>query len=143
MLKVDRRDFLKTSGFAGIGILSPGKAWCLTKLELIGDTLREEYPYRGWEDIYRAEYAYDQIGYAAHCVNCQGNCAFKVLVKDGIVIREEQRGDKIEGKYGSKSICRTLKLSGYIHGKGEQNHHGTQSVGQPGSGRTQAEGDDV
>ncbi len=90
MLRVDRRNFLKTTGFTGIGILSSTKAWPLSKLELIGNNLHEEYPYRGWEDIYREEYVHDQVGYAAHCVNCQGNCAFKVLVKDGIVIREEQ-----------------------------------------------------
>ena len=42
---------------------------------------------RTWEDAYRKEYEHDVVGYAAHCVNCHGNCAFKILAKDGIVAR--------------------------------------------------------
>ncbi len=90
MQKLDRRDFLKTSGLLGLGILGPGNCWALTKLEMIGDNLREEYPYRGWEALYRGEYTGTVGGYAAHCVNCQGNCAFEIRVQDGIVLREEQ-----------------------------------------------------
>ncbi len=90
MTELDRRNFLKVSGLVGLGTLSAGNTWSLTALEPIGDTLNSEYPYRGWEDIYRGEYAYDSIGYAAHCVNCAGNCAFKIMIKDGIAVREEQ-----------------------------------------------------
>ena len=90
MKKLDRRDFLKTSSLAGIGVLSAEKAWSLTTLEPIHDTLKTDYPYRGWEDVYRKEYEHDVVGFSAHCVNCHGNCAFKVLARDGIVVREEQ-----------------------------------------------------
>ncbi len=95
MKKLDRRDFLKTSGTAGLGVagmtlLGAENAWSLTSLEPIHDTLNTDYPYRGWEDAYRKEYEHDVIGYSAHCVNCHGNCAFKILAKDGIVVREEQ-----------------------------------------------------
>ena len=90
MKKLDRRDFLKTSSLAGIGVLSADRAWSLTTLEPIHDTLSKEYPYRGWEDIYRKEYEHDVVGFSAHCVNCHGNCAFKILARDGIVVREEQ-----------------------------------------------------
>ena len=90
MKKLDRRDFLKASSMAGIGVLSAEKAWSLTTLETIHDTLKTDYPYRGWEDMYRKEYEHDVVGFAAHCVNCHGNCAFKVLARDGIVVREEQ-----------------------------------------------------
>ena len=62
----------------------------MTALQPIHDTLSKDYPYRSWEDIYRREYTQDVVGHAAHCVNCHGNCAFKVIAKDGIVIREEQ-----------------------------------------------------
>ena len=88
-MTLDRREFLKASA-VGIGALSADGAFGLTSLQPIGDTLRQDYPYRGWEDIYRDEYGWDEVGYAAHCVNCHGNCSFRVLVKDGIVVREEQ-----------------------------------------------------
>lgn len=90
MLQVKRRDFLKSSALVGAGVLAADNAWALNRLEPIEDTLAEEYPYRDWEDLYRREFTWDKIGKAAHCINCVGNCAFDVYVKDGIVLREEQ-----------------------------------------------------
>ena len=90
MKKLDRRDFLKTSSLASVSVLSGGKGWSLTTLEPISDTLKTDYPYRSWEDVYRNEYEQNVVGYAAHCVNCHGNCAFKIIGRDGIVVREEQ-----------------------------------------------------
>jgi DMSO reductase family type II enzyme molybdopterin subunit len=90
MNKIDRRGFLKTVGITGVSILNAENVWSLTSLQPIENTLTTDYAYRGWEDIYRKEYEHDVVGYAAHCVNCHGNCAFKILAKDGIVMREEQ-----------------------------------------------------
>ncbi|MGI9506413.1 MAG: molybdopterin-dependent oxidoreductase, partial [Geminicoccaceae bacterium] len=90
MQRVKRRDFLKTSALTGAGVLAADKAWALNRLEPIGDTLETDYPYRDWEDLYREEFTWDKVGKAAHCINCVGNCAFDVYVKDGIVLREEQ-----------------------------------------------------
>lgn len=92
MQQVDRRSFLKSLGAAGasVGVLGNGQAWALNRLEPVGDTLETEYPYRSWEDMYRNEWTWDKVGHAAHCINCMGNCAFDVYVKDGIVLREEQ-----------------------------------------------------
>ena len=90
MTSINRRQFLKTSGIAGLGLIGTGSSWSLTTLEPITDPLNKDYPYRNWEDIYRREYSHNTIGYASHCVNCHGNCAFKLTVKDGIVMREEQ-----------------------------------------------------
>lgn len=48
------------------------------------------------EDFYRKEFAGtygdgEQHGYAYHCVNCQGNCAWEVWIgKDGRITRENQ-----------------------------------------------------
>jgi len=47
------------------------------------------------EDMYRAEFAETlgdsgEHGFAYHCVNCQGNCAWQVWSKDGKVTRENQ-----------------------------------------------------
>lgn len=90
MWKLRRRDFLKGLGLTSTGALLSGNVWALNRLEPIGDTLASEYPYRSWEDLYRNEWAWDHVGHAAHCINCMGNCAWDVYVKDGIVIREEQ-----------------------------------------------------
>ena len=90
MLRVKRRDFLKASALTGAGVLTANDAWALNRLEPIGDTLDTDYPYRDWEDLYRDEFTWDKVGKAAHCINCVGNCAFDVFVKDGIVLREEQ-----------------------------------------------------
>lgn len=90
MSNMKRREFLRSSSLVGVGVLTANRAWSLNRLEPIGDTLAEEYPYRDWEDLYRQEFSWDKIGKSAHCINCLGNCAFNVYVKDGIVLREEQ-----------------------------------------------------
>ncbi len=92
MADLNRRRFLRGAALAGAGLgaLPTPRAWSLTTLQPIGDTLNSDYPYRGWEDIYRREYEHEVTGYAAHCVNCHGNCAFKIITRDGIVVREEQ-----------------------------------------------------
>lgn len=90
MQTVTRREFLGATALTGIGVLTADGAWALNKLEPLSDTLDQEYPYRGWEDLYRDEFTWDHVGYAAHCINCVGNCAFRIYVKDGIVLREKQ-----------------------------------------------------
>ena len=90
MQTVTRRDFLGATALTGIGVLTADGAWALNKLEPLTDTLNQDYPYRAWEDLYRDEFTWDHVGYAAHCINCVGNCAFRIYVKDGIVLREEQ-----------------------------------------------------
>ena len=90
MEKIDRRRFLQSSALGALAVVAPDHVWGLTRLEPIGDTLGREYPYRGWEEFYRGEFHADHAGYSAHCIDCQGNCAFKIFVKDGIVLREEQ-----------------------------------------------------
>ena len=90
MLRWTRRELMKRASLAGAGLFAANRGWALNRLEPIGETLTEEYPYRDWEDLYRNEFTWDKIGKAAHCINCLGNCAFDIYVKDGIVIREEQ-----------------------------------------------------
>ena len=47
--------------------------------------------YRGWEDVYRAKWAWDRVVRGAHLrANCFSACAFDLYVKDDIVWREEQ-----------------------------------------------------
>lgn len=71
----------------------PGSAFALTRLEPIGDPLKGEYPYRGWEDLYREEWTWDTKGFTTHSNGCVGGCAWTVYVKDGIPLREEQTAE--------------------------------------------------
>ncbi|MBK6658324.1 MAG: molybdopterin-dependent oxidoreductase [Proteobacteria bacterium] len=51
--------------------------------------------YRGWQDVYRAQWTWDRVVRSTHHFNCwfQAHCAWDVYVKDGIVYREEQAGE--------------------------------------------------
>ena len=90
-----RRKFLKGAGWRGSGRSCPFPAEAARK-KRDRKALKAkppEAPSRAWEDLYRNERVAtvgDAQGYAFHCSNCQGNCAWRALRKDGIVTREEQ-----------------------------------------------------
>ena len=89
---VDRRDFLKFSS-AGACTFALGLSEELQARILSVDDPLVSYPDRAWEDFYRKEFTASRgnaQGFAFHCSNCQGNCAFRVFAKDGVVPREEQ-----------------------------------------------------
>ncbi len=87
-MDLSRRDFLATTGLASLGVLVGPNAR-FAKLQDVGNPL-QEYPYRGWEDLYRKEWTWDRVQYATHSVGCVGKCSWKVYSKCGIPIREEQ-----------------------------------------------------
>ncbi len=42
---------------------------------------------------YRDKWSWDKTAWASHCINCYpGNCQYRVYVKDGKIVREEQSG---------------------------------------------------
>ena len=87
-----RRDFLKYSGTLCALKLGGLPLDALADVMMVDDPL-QAYPYRAWEDFYRKEFAAtrgNSQGFAFHCSNCQGNCAFRVFAKDGVIQREEQ-----------------------------------------------------
>jgi len=48
---------------------------------------------RGSEQSYRDELSYDRWGWGCHSVDCYpSNCPYRVYVKDGVAVREEQAG---------------------------------------------------
>jgi anaerobic selenocysteine-containing dehydrogenase len=50
-------------------------------------------PGSSWEDRYREKWQWDSVAWGTHCVDCPpGNCPFRVYVKAGAVVREEQAG---------------------------------------------------
>ena len=56
------------------------------------DPLRS-YPYRGWEDFYRKIWTWDKVVRSTHSANCTGSCSWKVYVRNGVMVREEQAAD--------------------------------------------------
>ena len=84
---MERRAFLKGTTYCGLALAFGGPLTPLRAQEASG------VGNRAWEDRYRRELADtlgDAMGFAFHCSNCQGNCAWKVHAKDGRVTREEQ-----------------------------------------------------
>src|SRR3972149_5627423 len=48
---------------------------------------------RRTEDQYRQRWQWDKVAWGSHCVDCYpSNCPYRVYVRDGKVIREEQSG---------------------------------------------------
>jgi DMSO reductase family type II enzyme molybdopterin subunit len=46
-----------------------------------------------WADRYRGKWTWDSVSWGTHSVDCYpGGCSFRVFVKDGKVLREEQAG---------------------------------------------------
>jgi complex iron-sulfur molybdoenzyme family reductase subunit alpha len=98
-MSISRRDALKNL-VAGVGAgVAARVADAAPKPEtppVRVENARASYPdTRSTEDAYRAEFQAtrgqgDDRGFAYHCVNCQGNCAFEVWTKDGKVTRENQ-----------------------------------------------------
>jgi len=84
-----RRRFLQMSGSALAGLAVPSSVWAFSKIVANYDPLKE-YPYRSWEDLYRKEWTWDSTGFMTHSNGCVAGCAWKVFVKNGIPMREEQ-----------------------------------------------------
>jgi len=100
---VSRRDFIAWLGAAGLGTWAgckaggapaPGGATppAIPGVTLDYDPLKS-YPYRGWEELYRRQYAWDKVVRSTHSANCTGSCSWKVYVRDGVMVREEQAAD--------------------------------------------------
>ena len=46
-----------------------------------------------WAQSYRDRWKWDKVTWGCHCVDCYpSNCPYRVYVKDGRVVREEQAG---------------------------------------------------
>lgn len=84
---MERREFIKSTAYCGLALAFGGP------LASLRAHAAATLPPQPWEDLYRDEFAAtlgDAMGYAFHCSNCQGNCAWKVYARDGMVTREEQ-----------------------------------------------------
>lgn len=89
---ITRRKFLQSAAYTTAGVLVAKNVLALDVLFPVLDPIGA-YPYRGWEDLYREQWAYDWFGRVAHSVNCTGSCTWKAYVKNGIAFKEEQFAD--------------------------------------------------
>jgi DMSO reductase family type II enzyme molybdopterin subunit len=55
---------------------------------------QEQPKMRGeWADAYREKWTWDKVAWGSHSVDCYpGGCPFRIYVKDGKIVREEQAG---------------------------------------------------
>jgi len=91
---MSRRSFLKFSGGMTLTALLSGSAGAaLQEFDIATINPLKEYPYRGWEDLYRRQFSWDRVVRSTHSTNCTGSCSWKVFVRDGIMMREEQAAD--------------------------------------------------
>jgi nitrate reductase / nitrite oxidoreductase, alpha subunit len=90
-----RRDFLKVSGMTAALVASQGSLFAKTNVMSV-ENGKENYPNTNYtEEMYRNEFSFvygkkEEHGFAYHCVNCQGNCAWEVWSNNGVVTRENQ-----------------------------------------------------
>lgn len=96
-MSISRREALKNLVAAGVVAKTASAAEPKAEVKPVRvDDPRKAYPdTKSTEDFYRAEFRStrgdgEDRGFAYHCVNCQGNCAFEVWAKDGKVTRENQ-----------------------------------------------------
>ncbi len=97
-MTLSRRDMVKSLLALGAAGAATGEAQAkgVRPDPVRVDDPRADYPdTASTEDMYRMEFAHTQgqqpdMGYAYHCVNCQGNCAWEVWTDDGKVTRENQ-----------------------------------------------------
>ena len=81
------------------------------------------------------------MGYAAHCINCVGNCAFRIYVKDGIVLREEQLAEYPQINPDTPDANPRGCQKGAIHSaamyEGDRLRYPMKRAGERGEGRWQ------
>ncbi|HXZ19892.1 MAG TPA: molybdopterin-dependent oxidoreductase, partial [Candidatus Acidoferrales bacterium] len=94
--RFSRRGFLSTaaSGTAAFVLAGCAKNEKPVLTTLVGDLdPLHSYPYRGWEDFYRKIWTWDKVVRSTHSANCTGSCSWKVYVRNGVIVREEQAAD--------------------------------------------------
>ncbi len=92
--QMNRRDILRLGGGLGMGALLGGLSHSsLQEFDIVDADPLKNYEYRGWENLYRDQFTWDRVVRSTHSANCTGSCSWKVYVKDGIMLREEQAAD--------------------------------------------------
>jgi nitrate reductase alpha subunit len=91
-----RRQFIRGAAASAVALWLPGcnrnEKPAFTAFTGDFDPLRT-YPYRGWEEFYRKIWTWDKVVRSTHSANCTGSCSWKVYVRNGVMVREEQAAD--------------------------------------------------
>ncbi len=93
---LSRRTFLKGLAVGSGGLVLTRFRWlhgALAEGSLQPAWDPQAYDYTAWEDLYRKQWTFTAAGRSTHSVNCTGSCSWKVLVKNGVVWRDEQAAD--------------------------------------------------
>ncbi len=95
MARVTRRQFIKVAGGAGLAAISGVLDLELLALEAFPgiDNPLLTYPNRGWEQIYRDQYAYDSSFTVICAPNDTHMCRLRAFARNGVVTRLEQNYD--------------------------------------------------
>src|SRR3972149_6643843 len=93
-----------------------------------------------WADGYRDKWKWDKVTWGSHAVDCYpGGCPFRVYVKDGKIVREEQAGTFPVVQQGVPDMnpmgCQKGACWGYIHYSPERVTQPLKRVGERGEGK--------
>jgi DMSO reductase family type II enzyme molybdopterin subunit len=96
--------------------------------------------YGSTEDLYRQTWKWDRVVWGTHCVDCYpGNCPYRVYIKDGIVLHEEQAATYETIEEGVPDMnpmgCQKGAMWGQMLYSKERVLHPLKRVGPRGSGR--------
>ncbi len=94
--QISRRGLFKMTiaGGAGLAVLFHDRLGAaLEEFDVVTVDPLKAYPYRGWEGLYREQFGWDRVVRSTHSANCTGSCSWKVYVRNGVMIREEQAAD--------------------------------------------------
>jgi nitrate reductase alpha subunit len=106
MQKLSRRDFLKLSGAAALGVATTRLG--LQLLDPINvDNPLASYPDRDWEKVYRNQYAYDSTFTYVCSPNDTHACRLRAFVRNGVILRSETNYDVASygDLYGNKATA--------------------------------------
>ncbi|MCH8346015.1 MAG: molybdopterin-dependent oxidoreductase [Chloroflexi bacterium] len=97
---------------------------------------------QSWADRYRDKWKWDKITWGSHAVDCYpGGCPFRVYVRDGKIVREEQSGTLPVIQKGVPDMnpmgCQKGTCWGYIHYAPERVTKPLKRAGERGEGKWQ------
>jgi len=93
-----------------------------------------------WADAYRKKWTWDSVHFGSHSVDCYpGGCAWRVFVKDGKVVREEQASLHVPVEPGIPDMnpmgCQKGACWSHCHYSPDRVTHPLKRVGERGEGK--------